>query len=135
MNEEKGVWLRGIRGAIKVGKNQREEILNATKKLLKNIFYENQLKIENIVSIFFTTTEDINAEFPAYAVREMGWKYVPVLCAREINVPNSMKGVIRVLVHAYTDKKQNEIKHQYLGETIKFRPDLMEVKNDNRDER
>jgi chorismate mutase len=132
---EKGVWLRGVRGAIRVEKNERAEILKATKILLEKIINENLIKIENIVSIFFTTTEDLNAEFPAYALREMGWKYVPALCAKEINVPDSMRGVIRVLVHAYVNKKQNEIKHQYLGETIKFRSDLMEVGNDNCNEK
>ena len=123
-NEEKGVWVRGIRGAIKIERNNRECILKAVKQLLESIVLENNLEKENIISVFFTVTKDINAEFPAYALREMGWKYVPALCAREIDVPRSMERVIRVLLHAYVDKRQDEVRHQYLGEAVNLRPDL-----------
>ncbi|MFQ6070389.1 MAG: chorismate mutase [Candidatus Aminicenantales bacterium] len=116
--------VRGIRGAIQVEKNEKEYILEAASKLLSKIAGENHLKKENVVSIFFTATPDINAEFPAYVVRKMGWKYVPVLCAQEMDVPRAVKRVIRVLVHASTPLSQEEIKHQYLGRTKEFRPDL-----------
>ena len=75
------------------------------------------------MSVFFTATPDINAEFPAYVSREMGWKYIPVLCALEMDVPKFMKRVIRVLIHVYSPQRHEEIKHQYLGQTIHFRPD------------
>ena len=91
-NEEKGVWVRGIRGAIKIERNNRECILKAVKQLLESIVLKNNLEKENIISVFFTVTKDINAEFPAYALREMGWKYVPALCAREIDVPRRRSG-------------------------------------------
>jgi len=135
MNMEKeGVWLRGIRGAIQVEKNEKDYILRAAKQLLEKIVSENQLKTERIVSVFFTTTKDIRADFPAYALRELGWKHIPVMCAQEIDVPESMKGVIRVLVHSYVNKTQKDIKHQYLGQTINLRPDLKEEDNDHCDE-
>ena len=126
MNKEKRLLMKGIRGAIQVAKNERESILQATQELMRKIVSANKLETENIVSVFFTTTKDLDAEFPAYALREMGWKYVPVLCVQEINVPQSMKKVIRVLILAYTENTQKEIRHQYLGSTAQFRPDLVE---------
>jgi chorismate mutase len=128
--EKEKLWLRGIRGAVNVDMNERSSILKATMQLLKKIVSENEVEVEEIVSVFLTTTKDINAEFPAYALREMGWKYVPVLCVQEIDVPGSLKRVIRVLVNAYVNKTQKEIKHQYLGKTINLRPDLKEEDND-----
>lgn len=124
-NKKEGVWLRGIRGAIQVEKNEKDCILKAAKELITKVASENHLKKEEVVSVFFTATPDINAEFPAYVLREIGWKYIPVLCAQEIDVPKAMKKVIRILIHVYTSKKQEEINHQYLGPTIYFRPDLM----------
>ena len=123
-NEKEGVWLRGIRGAIDVERNEQDSILAAVQYLLQKVASENQLKPEDIVSIIFTTTKDINAEFPAVALREIGWKQIPALCTHEMDVPRGMKGVIRILIHAYVNKNQKDIKHQYLGKTIQLRPDL-----------
>jgi chorismate mutase len=123
-NKKKGVWLRGIRGAIDVERNERDSILMAAQRLLLKVLSENQLKPEDIVSIIFTTTRDINAEFPAVVLRDMGWKHIPALCTHEMDVAKSMKGVIRILVHAYMNTDQENIKHQYLGKTIHLRPDL-----------
>ena len=123
--------VRGIRGAIRVKENTKEAILSATKELLLKIVQENDMKVEEIVSIFLTTTVDLNAEFPAYATREIGWNRVPVLCAQEMEVSNSMTQVIRILMHANTSKSQEEIKHQYLGETKNLRPDLSGGKDDD----
>ncbi|GAB4265581.1 MAG: chorismate mutase [Thermincola ferriacetica] len=117
-------YVRGIRGAITVKENSAREIFNATVELLQELMKENGVEIEDIASIFFTTTPDLNAEFPALAARELGWKYVPLLCAREIDVPKAMSGVIRVLMHVNTTKKQDEIKHLYLRDATKLRPDL-----------
>ena len=111
------LMIRGIRGAIEVKRNERDSILAAARCLLKNILSENQLEPEDIVSIIFTTTKDINAEFPAAVLRDIGWKYIPALCAHEMDVPGGMKGVIRILVHAYVNKNQKDIKHQYLDKT------------------
>lgn len=129
-----GGTVRGIRGAVRVERNSKEEILERTKELLLAIMEENRVGAEDIVSVFFTATEDINAEFPAYALRELGLKYVPSLCAREISVPDRMERVIRVLVLVYTELKPDAIKHQYIGKTKMLRPDLAGGENDNRHE-
>lgn len=117
--------VRGIRGAVQTNKNSKKEIFVATQRLLQKIVKENNIDPEDIASIFLTATVDLNADFPAYAVREMGWNSVPLLCAQEMDVPNSMKKVIRVLVHVNCDKSQQEIKHQYLGATKKLRKGLL----------
>lgn len=132
--KRKELFIRGIRGAVQVKRNTKKEIIERTIELVEKIMEMNRLKEEDIVSVFFTVTEDLNKEFPAYALREMGLKYVPALCAREINVPNGMKKIIRVLIHAYTDLGQREIKHQYLGNTKKLRPDLSGGENGNSNE-
>ena len=116
--------LRGVRGAIAVRRNTRTEIFKATQKLLKKMVAAKETKKEDIASVFLTATTDLNADFPAYAVRKMGWKEVPLLCAQEIEVPHGMAKVIRILLHVNTDKTQTQIKHQYLNGTKKMRPDL-----------
>lgn len=117
--------VRGIRGAITAQANTKNDIFSATKELLKAIVEENEINTEDIASIFLTTTPDLNADFPATAAREMGWHLVPLLCAREIDVPNATSRLIRVLMHVNTTKTQAEIKHQYLGAAAGLRPDLM----------
>lgn len=113
--------LRGIRGAITVEKNSGEEILFATRELLEVIKNENELNLEDIASVFFTVTPDLDAAFPASAAREIGWKYIPLLCATEINVPGSQEQCIRVLLHVNTEKTQQELKHVYLREAVRLR--------------
>lgn len=121
-----GKILRGIRGATTVESNDAEEILEATRELLQAIVEENGLATEDIASAIFTVTPDLNAEFPATAAREMlGWKYVPLLCATEINVPGRLGKCIRVLVHVHTDRSQQELKHVYLREATQLRTDLL----------
>ncbi len=123
--------VRGIRGAVRVDSNGKSEILSSTRKLLQDMLSANSVNKEDIVSIFFTATDDLNAEFPAYATRDMDLTTVPLLCAREIAVPGSMDRLIRILIHVNTDKTQSEIKHQYLGETSMLRPDLNTGGNDD----
>jgi len=100
--------------------------MEATKKLLLAIVKENEVDTGDIASIFFTLTADLNAQFPALAARELGWRHVPLLCAREISVPGAMAKVIRVLVHVNTEKSQQELKHIYLGDAVSLREDLSE---------
>ncbi len=114
---------RGVRGAIVVKENTREAIFEATVELLEEILKKNSIPTEEIASIFLTATTDVDAEFPAYAARRMGLTSVPLLCAREMEVPGAMKGVIRALIHFNTEKKQSEIINRYLGEAQKLRPD------------
>lgn len=119
--------VRGIRGAITAKANTKDEIFSATKELLNAITEANQIETEDIASIFLTTTPDLNADFPATAARDLGWHMVPLLCAREIDVPNAMPQLIRVLMHVNTTKTQLEIKHLYLGDASGLRPDLRQV--------
>ncbi len=117
--------VRGIRGAIPVESNTAKDIGDATKELLQALIEANEVKSEDIASVFFTVTPDLNADFPATAARELGLSLVPLLCAREIDVPNGMPRLIRVLLHVNTKKTQGQIRHQYLGEAAELRPDLM----------
>lgn len=117
---------RGIRGATTVPADEPNLILEATRELLEEILLENEdMRPEDIASAFFTVTDDLASTFPAQAAREMGWGLVPMLCAREIPVPNSLPRVIRVLVHWNTEVPQVEITHVYLREAVKLRPDLV----------
>ena len=118
--------IRGIRGATTVAADQPDLILQATRELLEAILDENiSMKPEDVASAIFTVTDDLASTFPAQAARQMGWELVPMLCAREIPVPNSLPRVIRVLVHWNTVIPQSEIKHVYLREAVKLRPDLV----------
>lgn len=118
--------LRGIRGATTVEQNEAREITEATRELLQSIIAENVIFAEDIASAIFTVTFDLNAEFPAAATRELpGWKFVPLLCATEINVPGGLEKCIRVLMHVYTDRSQRELRHIYLRKAVQLRADLL----------
>lgn len=118
--------IRGIRGATTVQADEQDLILEATRELLEAILDENEgMNPEDVASALFTVTDDLTSTFPAQAARQMGWGLVPMLCAREIPVPNSLRRVIRVLVHWNTEMPQNEITHVYLREAVKLRPDLI----------
>ena len=116
--------VRGIRGATYIEKNEADCIIRETKLLLLEIVEKNQIKAEDICSILFTSTSGLNASFPAMAARELGWKYVPMLCSVEIDVPDSLQNCVRVLMHVNTFLKQDQIKHVYLKEAKKLRDDL-----------
>jgi chorismate mutase len=118
--------IRGIRGATTVSADEPDLILQATRELLEEILAENEgMQPEDVASAIFTVTDDLASTFPAQGARQMGWGLVPMLCAREIPVPNSLPRVIRVLVHWNTELPQNEITHVYLREAVKLRPDLV----------
>jgi len=116
--------VRGIRGATSVEENNADKIREATRELLGRMVEENGLDLTDAASVLFTVTKDLNAAFPASAAREIGWSTVPLLCATEIDVPGSEKGIIRILIHVNTDKKQHEINHIYLKHAVKLREDL-----------
>lgn len=113
--------MRGIRGATTVAANAKREILDATKELLQEMVRANQVEIEEIASVIFSATHDLNAEFPAVAARELGWKDTPLLCTNEIDVPGSLQKCVRVLMLVNTDKEQHEIQHVYLKEAVNLR--------------
>jgi chorismate mutase len=117
--------IRGVRGAVTARENQPDAILNATRELLGAILEANpDLHTEDLASALFTLTEDLNAAYPAEAARLMGWTEVPMLCARELPVPDSLVGCIRVLLHWNTDLPQSAIRHIYIGAAARLRPDL-----------
>jgi chorismate mutase len=117
--------VRGVRGAITTRGNQSQLILNATRELLSAMSEANPgLLSEDLASAWFTLTHDLDAAYPAEAARQLGWAEVPMLCAKEIPVPDSLPGCIRVLLHWNTDLPQSAIKHVYMGDAARLRPDL-----------
>jgi len=117
--------VRGVRGATVAEKDDPENILSATRKLLNAILTENpDMVLEDIASVLFTATDDLLSVYPAKAAREMVWNQVPLICAWELPVPGGLTGCIRVLVHWNTDTPQSEIRHVYLGAATSLRPDL-----------
>lgn len=118
---------RGVRGATTVESDDREEILLATRQLLALMIRQNGIDSSDIASALFTVTNDLTTEFPALAARQLGWLEVPLLCGYEITVAGSLPRCIRVLLHWNTDKKQSEIRHIYLHDALKLRPDLSKL--------
>ena len=114
--------MRGIRGATTVERNDRDEILVATTELLNVIVQLNGLRSEDVAYVWFTVTPDLDAEFPAFAARELGWTEVPLMCGREIPVPGALPFCIRALVSWNTSKSQREIKHVFLHRAKELRP-------------
>lgn len=116
--------MRGVRGATTVMANDREQILHATRQMLALMIHQNGIEKDDVASAQFTTTPDINAEFPAFAARQLGWLDVPLLCGHEMTVPGSLGMCIRVLIHWNTTRSQQEITHIYLNDAVRLRPDL-----------
>ena len=114
---------RGVRGAITVETNDAEAIWAATRELLETIVAANGIETDDLASVIFTVTADLDAAFPARAAREIGWTQVPLLDTT-VSVPDSLPRCIRVLLHWNTDKRQDEIKHVYLRGARVLRPDL-----------
>ncbi|MDR7075284.1 chorismate mutase [Neobacillus niacini] len=117
--------IRGMRGAVTVDSNSEEVIISATEELLKQLIEGNNILPEQVASVFISTTEDLNAAFPARALRKFdGWTYVPVMCMRELPVTNGLPMCVRVMLHVNTAVKQEEIVHVYLKGAKVLRPDL-----------
>ena len=115
--------LFAARGAVQAAANERDAILDATEELMRELIDRNGLESEEMVSCMFTTTDDLDAEFPAVAARRIGLDAVPLMCSREIPVPGSMPRVIRVMLHFYA-APDHRTAHVYLGEAQKLRTDL-----------
>lgn len=118
---------RGVRGATTVEENSRDEILLATRQMLALMIRRNSIESTDIASALFTVTQDLDAEFPALAARQLGWLEVPLLCGYEISVPGSLQNCVRVLLHWNTDKAQEDIHHVYIHDAVKLRPDLSKL--------
>ena len=118
--------VRGIRGATSVTVDDKSEVLAATRELLEELLRANELeeRFEDIVSAIFTTTRDLTSAFPAEAARGLGMNSVPLLCASEIPVPDSLPRCIRVLLHVNTEKTQAQMTHVYLRDAKRLRPDV-----------
>jgi len=117
---------RGIRGATTALANDEKEILDVTKNLLEEMIEENRVQAQDVSHVFISVTKDLTATFPAKVLRTIeGWKYVPVMCMAEIDVPNSLERCIRIMMVTNTTTPQEEIHHIYHNEAVKLRPDLI----------
>ena len=118
---------RGVRGATTADANTRDDILRATRGLLALMIRQNGIRAEDVASVIFSTTADLDAEFPALAARQLGWLDVALLCNHELDVPGSLRRCIRVLMHWNTDVEQKDIIHVYVKEASKLRPDHIKL--------
>ena len=118
---------RGVRGATTADGNTRDEILTATRQLLALMIRLNGIEADQVASAIFSLTRDLDAEFPALAARQLGWLDVPLLCTYEVDVPGSLRRCVRVLLHWNTDKPQRDVRHVYVKEAERLRPDLCKL--------
>jgi len=118
---------RGVRGATTADANTSESILEATRQLLALMIRQNEISAEDVASAVFTTTPDLDAEFPALAARQLGWLNVPMLCGHELAVPGSLPRCVRILLHWNTSKTAEEVVHVYIKQASRLRPDLSEL--------
>jgi len=116
--------VRAVRGAITAENNTVENIIEATKVLLTKIVEENRIERNDIISIIFSVTKDLDAVFPAVAARQLGWTDIALMCTNEVDFPVSLGKCIRVLMHINTEKSNKDIKHVYLRDARVLRPDL-----------
>lgn len=116
--------VRAVRGATQVDADDRELILDGIRELVTVVLERNQLSPEDLISVVFTATPDLKAEFPAYAARQLGITDVPFLCATEIDVPGAMPRVLRLLAHVETDLERTQLRHVYLRGAAALRTDL-----------
>ncbi len=114
--------VRGVRGATTVARNDRAEVLAGTRELLELLVRLNGIRAEDVASAVFTLTDDLDAEFPATAARELGWTEVPLMCGREIPVPGALGRCIRVILTWNTERPQAEIRHAFLHGARALRP-------------
>lgn len=118
------VLVRAIRGAITVENNSETDILSATKELINSIIQENNISKDDVISIIFTATRDLDAVYPAVAARQIGFTDVALMCVNEMYVPGSLEKCIRIMMHVNTGKKNSELKHIYLKGAKILRPDI-----------
>jgi chorismate mutase len=116
--------VRAVRGAIQVEGNERDEILAGTSELVTAVLQRNDIDPDDLISVVFTATQDLDADFPAYAARQMGLVDVPLLCTVEIPVPGSMPRVLRLLAHVETARPRADVRHVYLRGAAALRTDL-----------
>ncbi|RJQ77932.1 MAG: chorismate mutase [Desulfobacteraceae bacterium] len=128
MNQAQGgkralMRCRGVRGATTADENSPQAILEATRELLYIMLRANQIEAEDVASIYFTTTEDLNATYPALAARQLGWYDAALMCGHEMQVPGGLEKCIRVMIHWNTTRSSKEVMHVYLRNARQLRPD------------
>jgi chorismate mutase len=116
--------VRAIRGAIQLDGVDREDILEGTAELVTAVMSRNDLTTDDVISVLFTVTQDLTAEFPALAARKTGFHAVPLMCATEIPVTGAMPRVVRLMAHVETDRSRSEIQHVYLRGAAALRLDI-----------
>ncbi|GAA4615318.1 chorismate mutase [Actinoallomurus liliacearum] len=121
-----GRAVRAVRGATQIDDNDRDQILEATGELVAEVMTRNSLTTDDVISVIFTATPDLTAEFPALAARKLGFNEVPLLCATEIDVPHALPRVIRLMAYVETDRPRSEIQHVYLRGAVALRLDIVQ---------
>ncbi len=116
--------VRAIRGAVQVDADDRQSILDGTTELVTAVMSRNNVSTDDVISVLFSATPDLTAEFPALAARKLGFQEVPLLCCSEISVPGAMPRVVRVMMHIETDRSRAEIQHVYLHGAAALRLDI-----------
>ena len=116
--------VRAVRGAIQVDADERQQVLDATTELLEAVLERNHLAPDDLISVVFTATPDLTAEFPALAARKIGFHEVPLICAAEIAVPGAMPRVVRLMAHVETDRPRSAIQHVYMRGAAALRLDI-----------
>lgn len=116
--------VRAIRGATQVDENDRDAILEGTSELVTTVMTRNDLTTDDVISVLFTVTPDLTAEFPALAARKLGFHAVPLMCATEIGVPGALPRVVRLMAHVETDRPRTEVQHVYLRGAAALRLDI-----------
>ena len=116
--------VRAVRGAVQISGNDRDEILAGTTELVTEVMSRNELSTDDVISVLFTATPDLTAEFPALAARKLGFQEVPLLCASELDVPAAMPRVVRLMMHIETSKPRSALQHVYLRGASALRLDI-----------
>lgn len=116
--------VRAIRGAVQVAADDRQEILDGTAELVTEVMKRNGLSTDEVISVIFSATPDLRAEFPALAARALGFQEVPLLCCTEIDVPGAMPRVVRVMMHVDTSLRRADVQHVYLRGASALRLDI-----------
>ncbi|MCW2756097.1 MAG: aroH 2 [Marmoricola sp.] len=121
--------VRAVRGATQLTSDTREEMLERVTEMVTEVMSANRLDVEDFISVIFTATSDLVAEFPAYAARRLGFGEIPLLCARELEIDGSMPRVVRMMAHVETDLERREVTHVYLHGAAALRSDLTKVRS------
>ncbi|SES76422.1 chorismate mutase [Nonomuraea wenchangensis] len=116
--------VRAVRGAIQVDADDRDSIIEGTTELVSTLMERNRLTTDDVISVLFTATPDLTAEFPALAARKLGFHEVPLICCTEIGVPGALPRIVRLMAHIETDRPRSEIHHVYLRGAVALRQDI-----------